>query len=185
MQIAYTMAPGRGDADLLLEGVARHLLTREIRVCGTVQINTDRPDAGPCDMDVRVLPAGPTLRISQNLGKAARGCRLDPAALETAVALVETGIRAGADILVINKFGKHEAEGRGFRAVIGDAVAKDIPVLVGLNSLNAAAFQEFVGGLATEIPPTPQALLAWALEATISAAVPTGWSNAPDLRDCA
>ncbi len=169
MQIACTMAPGRGDADLLLEGVACHLLARGIRVCGTVQINTDRPDAGPCDMDVRVLPAGPTLRISQNLGKAARGCRLDPAALEAAVALVEAGLREGADILVINKFGKHEAEGRGFRAAIGEAVAKGIPVLVGLNTLNAAAFHEFVGGLATEVAPTPEALLAWASNATTAA----------------
>lgn len=166
MQIAYTMAPGRGDADLLLEGVAESLLARDFRVCGTVQINTDRPDAGPCDMDVRVLPAGPTLRISQNLGKAARGCRLDPAALETAVALVEAGLREGADILVINKFGKHEAEGRGFRAVIGEAVASGIPVLVGLNSLNAAAFHDFVGGLAVELAPTPEALQNWALGAT-------------------
>lgn len=165
MQIAYTMAPGRGDADLLLEGVARDLLARDLRVCGTVQINTDRPDAGPCDMDVRVLPDGPTLRISQNLGKAARGCRLDPEALETAVALVEAGLSQGADILVINKFGKHEAEGRGFRAAIGEAVAKGIPVLVGLNRLNAAAFLEFVGGLATEITPLPDALLDWALRA--------------------
>ena len=170
MQIAFTMAPGRGDADLLLESVARQLLARDIRVCGTVQINSDRPDAGACDMDVRVLPCGPTLRISQNLGKAARGCRLDPAALETAVALVETGLREGADLLVINKFGKHEAEGRGFRAVIGDAVERGIPVLVGLNKLNAAAFHEFVGGLAIQIPPTRNALLQWALDATTASA---------------
>lgn len=169
MQIACTMAPGRGDADLLLEEVARTLLQRGLRVCGTVQINTDRPDAGPCDMDVRVLPAGPTLRISQNLGKGARGCRLDPAALETAVALVEAGLRQGADILLINKFGKHEAEGRGFRAAIGQAVANDIPVLVGLNALNAAAFHQFVGGSAAEIDPTPRDLLAWASSATIAA----------------
>ncbi len=170
MQIACIMAPGRGDADLLLEGLARNLLARRLRVCGTVQINTDRPDAGPCDMDVRVLPAGPTLRISQNLGKAARGCRLDPAALESAVALVEARLRAGADILVINKFGKHEAEGRGFRAAIGEAVVQGIPVLVGLNALNAAAFHEFAGGLAIDIPPTPDALLTWALGATKSSA---------------
>lgn len=170
MQIACTLAPGRGDADLLLESVARQLLARGIRVCGTVQINSERPDAGPCDMDIRVLPAGPTLRISQDLGKASRGCRLDPAALESAVALVEASLRDGADILLINKFGKHEAEGRGFRAAIGEAAARGIPVLVGLNRLNATAFHDFAGGLATEIAPTPDALLAWALKASSASA---------------
>jgi nucleoside-triphosphatase THEP1 len=170
MQIACTLAPGRGDADLMLEGLAHQLLARGIRVCGTVQINSERRDAGPCDMDIRVLPAGPTLRISQDLGKASRGCRLDPAALETAVALVEAQLRDGADILLINKFGKHEAEGRGFRAAIGEAVANGIPVLVGLNALNAAAFHDFVGGLATEIAPIPDMLLAWALGASAASA---------------
>jgi hypothetical protein len=60
---------------------------------------------------VRVLPEGAILRISQVLGPQARGCRLVPAALETAVVLVVAGLSCGADLLIVNKFGKHEAEG--------------------------------------------------------------------------
>lgn len=169
MKLAYTMAPGRGDTDLVLERLAAELAARGIRCCGTVQINSARADAGPCDMDVRVLPDGAILRISQDLGSQARGCRLDPAALETAVGLVASGLSSGADLLIVNKFGKHEAEGRGFRDVIAEAVAMDVPVLVGLNALNRPAFETFAEGLAIELPPEPTALMAWVNEVTATA----------------
>ena len=69
MKIAYTMAAGRGDTDLLLSSVARRLSDTGLRVCGTVQINSEREMDDPCDMDVKVLPDGPVIRISQALGK--------------------------------------------------------------------------------------------------------------------
>jgi hypothetical protein len=161
MKLAYTMAPGRGDTDLVLQRLAADLDARGVRCCGVVQINSARADAGPCDMDVRVLPDGPVLRISQDLGPLARGCRLDPAALVEAVGLVAGRLALGADLLIINKFGKHEAEGRGFRDVIAEAVAMDIPVLVGLNGLNRPAFEDFAAGMAIALPPDPAALAAW------------------------
>jgi len=136
MYLACTMAPGRGDTDLILARLATDLATRGLRLCGTVQINTNRTGANPCDMDVRVLSDGPVLRISQDLGPSARGCRLDPEALEAAVGLVAASLATGADLLIVNKFGKHEAEGHGFRHVIAEALAMEVPVLVGLNGLN-------------------------------------------------
>lgn len=169
MKLAYTMAPGRGDTDLILEKLAAGLSARGLNCCGLVQINTERVCDGPCDMDVQVLPDGPVLRISQNLGPQARGCRLDPAALETAVGLVAAGLSSGADLLIVNKFGKHEAEGRGFRDVIAQAVAMDIPVLVGLNALNQSAFESFAEGLALELPSDPAALIAWVADVTATA----------------
>ncbi|HPD92736.1 MAG: DUF2478 domain-containing protein [Rhodobacter sp.] len=170
MKLAYTMAPGRGDTDLVLERVAIALAAQGLRCCGTVQINSARADAGPCDMDVRVLPDGAVLRISQDLGPESRGCRLDPAALETAVGLVEPRLKAGADLLIVNKFGKHEAEGRGFRTLIAEAVAMDVAVLVGLNARNLAAFEAFSGGLAVRLPPDVTALTDWGREAALKPA---------------
>lgn len=161
MYIAYTKAPGKGDTDLLLHASAQQLQARGYRLAGTVQINTDREKDGPCDMDVKVLPDGPVIRISQNLGSGARGCRLDPSALEAAVVQVETNLARGADCLIINKFGKHEAEGRGFRSVIVDALSRGIPVLVGLNQLNEDDFLEFAGGLAKELSPQTSEILDW------------------------
>ena len=161
MNLAYTMAPGRGDTDLILLKLAKVLATRGLRCCGTVQINSERGDTGPCDMDVQVLPEGPVLRISQDLGRASHGCRLDPAALETAVGLVSASMGQGSDLLTVNKFGKHEAPGRGFRTVIAEALSKGIPVLVGVNALNLPAFEEFSEGLGRCLPCEIAALADW------------------------
>ena len=165
MKIACTLAPGRGDTDLLLQGLANSLVADGLKVCGTVQINSEAPCEGPCDMDVQCLPDGPIIRISQSLGKHARGCRLDPEALEKAVGWVEGRIRDDIDFLIVNKFGKHEADGRGFRNAIAQALEADIPVVVGLNSMNRDKFHEFTGNAAVEVSPDPIALLDWARNA--------------------
>lgn len=161
MDIACTMAPGRGDTDLLLLRLAGSLVAEGLRPVGTVQINSERNDGDPCDMDVKVLPDGPIVRISQSLGRGSRGCRLDTSALEVAVGHAGAELARGADCLIINKFGKHEAEGRGFRPLIVEALALDIPVLVGLNALNAPAFDAFVDGPCTRIEPRDRDLSEW------------------------
>lgn len=168
MKLAYMAAPGRGDTDLILFQLANNLATRGLKVGGVVQINTDRIDGGSCDMDVQVLPDGPVMRISQNLGRSARGCRLNPAALESAVGLVSASLVRGADVLIINKFGKHEVQGRGFREVIAEALAMDVPVVVGLNVLNSPDFEDFSGGLAIRLPPVLAAIEEWVSESVAS-----------------
>jgi hypothetical protein len=161
MRIAYVMAEGRGDTDLLLHGVAMRAQARGLRLCGTVQINSNCDADRPCDMDVQVLPDGPVIRISQTLGPGARGCRLDPAALEQAVAESERRLDAGCDLVIVNKFGKHEAEGRGFRGLIAEALSLDVPVLVGVNSLNVPRLEAFCAGVAVPIAAEAEALDTW------------------------
>ncbi len=162
MKLAYIMSPSRGGTDPLLAEVAEHLMQRGLRLCGTVQINTQRIGSRHCDMDLMVLPAGPAFRISQNRGEWARGCRLDAGSLEMAAAHVAGAVGNGADLMIINKFGKHEAEGRGFRSVIAAALDRDMPVLIGLNPLNREAFDRFSGGLARELETDMGKILAWA-----------------------
>lgn len=161
MKIGYVMSPGRGDVDLVLKRFAERLLARGIDVAGVVQTNTDCGEDKPCDMDVQVLPDGPVLRISQDLGPGSRGCRLNPDALEQAVGLVAGRLGPETRLLVVNKFGKQEAEGRGFREVMGAALADGIPVLVGLNGLNKPAFEAYAGEMAEAVVPGIAALEAW------------------------
>ena len=161
MSIAYTIGLKTGETDLLLAHFADRLAEMGVRTCGTVQINTERPDCHACDMDVRVLPGGPDICISQSLGKHASGCRLDPDALEQAVTIATRRLAEGADILIINKFGKHEANGRGFRELIAEALANDVAVIVGTNKLNEEAFLEFTGREATLIRPDLELLMDW------------------------
>ncbi|WP_424944078.1 DUF2478 domain-containing protein [Aliiroseovarius crassostreae] len=165
MKLAYVIAPGRGKTNELLAGVAEALADRGVRLAGTVQLDTEREEEFHCDMDVLVLPDGPKIRISQYLGAGANGCKLNPEALETAVAATERQIEKGADLLIVNKFGKQEAEGRGFRHAVGEALSQNMPAIIGVAGTTVAAFLDYVGE-AEELPPEPDALLAWALEAT-------------------
>ncbi|WP_109564802.1 DUF2478 domain-containing protein [Jannaschia seohaensis] len=161
MRLAYTMTGGRGALDPLLHGVAQEAMAAGRRVVGIVQVNSDRPGCARCDMDAVVLPDGPMIRISQSLGPEARGCRLDAAGLEQAVAATQARLSTGADLLIVNKFGKQEAAGRGFRPVIAAALEQGVDVLLGVNALNLDALLEFTGDLATALPPDPATLSRW------------------------
>lgn len=146
-------------SDALLADLALRLAADGLRLAGAVQVNAERA-AGPCDMDLVVLGPGQRVRISQSLGPGSTGCRLDPGGLETAVALAEQAL-AGANLVLVNKFGKQEAEGRGFRSLIGRALAEGVPVLTAVSPGNRAAFAAFADGLAEELPPDPEALARW------------------------
>ncbi len=164
MRLGYITSPDRGETDLRLSRLADALMARGMAVAGAVQTNSDCPDTGGCDMDLRVVPDGPVIRISQRLGEGSKGCRLDPGALEMAVA--EVGRRmTGARVLILNKFGKHEAEGRGFRDLIGEALSEGIPVLVGVNTKNIGAFEAFAGDVAERVDGPERALMDWVLAA--------------------
>ena len=161
MQLGYVMSRDKGAVDRALSALATRLAAQGLRLGGVVQSNVNCQPDGRCDMDAQVLPDGPVIRISQSLGAGARGCKLDPGALEDAAGLVSGRLNADTDLLIVNKFGKHEADGRGFRPVIADALALDIPVLCGVGTLNLPAFQRFAGDLAEQIEMTDPALDDW------------------------
>lgn len=171
MRIASVMSLQRGQTDRILAKVATLLLADGVRLAGLVQTNIDRPGRTHCDMDVRVLPSGPVIRINQVLGDNARGCRLDPGALEAAVAAVEAVVSDDVDLLIINKFGKHEAEGRGFRTLIAEALSRGLPVLTGVNLLSAEAFATFSVDLSEALPADVAPVLAWCRAAVRSPVV--------------
>ncbi len=158
MRLGYVSLVGRGGNDVLLAQAAALAEAAGLSLAGCVQLNMDRAGQEDCDMDLRILGGGPLVRINQRLGAGSKGCKLDPGALEAAVA--EVGARIGAArVLIVNKFGKHEALGRGFRPLIGEAMAQGMTVVLGVNRLNLSAFQDFAGDLAQELAPDPASIL--------------------------
>ncbi|KPA23560.1 hypothetical protein shim_01680 [Shimia sp. SK013] len=161
MKIAYTMARGRGELDLLLAELAKRLQARGVATRGIVQTNSECESDHRCDMDVQILPDGDVIRISQHLGKEARGCRLDPNAMAHAVTQVARSMEGPYDVFMLNKFGKQEADGQGFRDLIAEAAASGATVIAGTNPLNSEKFEQFADGMATEVAPDIDVLLAW------------------------
>ncbi|MFT6459556.1 DUF2478 domain-containing protein [Pseudophaeobacter arcticus] len=167
MHLAYVMTETRGGTDRLLSSLAEALYAKGIALAGIVQTNTECSDDALCDMDVRVLPDGETIRISQSLGAGARGCRLNPEALEQAVGQVTSSLQAEPrpQVLIVNKFGKHEADGRGMRPVIGEALAQGMVVVSGVNRMNVEPFKAFSGGMAVQGADELDGLVAWVEQA--------------------
>ena len=157
MPIAYVSLAGRGATDALIAAAVARV---QGRLAGTVQRDVARADRTLCDMELVVLPDGPVFRINQDRGEAARGCRLDGGALEEAVVAVAAGL-AGAEALVVNKFGKLEAQGRGYVPLIAEAMGRDLPVLVGVNALNLPDLLAFCDGMALALAPDAGAVADW------------------------
>ncbi len=171
MKIAYVTLSGRGLIDDCLAEAVAELEGCGFRLAGTVRVLPADPHSHACDIDVRVLPDGPSRRISQPLGALSKGCRLDADAIETLSVAVESRI-AGADLLVVNKFGKQEAAGRGLRQAIVMAIDADIPVLIGVNGLNLSEFLDFVGDQAEQIEGKPEEIVSWVCSKCLAAAAP-------------
>ncbi|MBV0890745.1 DUF2478 domain-containing protein [Paracoccus sp. Z118] len=165
--LAYvTSADESGAASLLFADIARRLAAEGLRLAGAVQVNHDRGADCSCDMDLTVLgDGGPAVRISQSLGNGAGGCRLDSGALALAVGRAARVLEGGADLVIVNKFGRQEAEGGGFRELIAEALAQGTPVLIAVAPKFQAAFTDFAGDLAQ--PLAPEDALDWCRAAAL------------------
>ena len=138
--------------DTLMRGIAEQLVAGGHALAGFVQINQPRPGRSRCDMILQELSSGERVGISQDRGEHARGCMLDVDELLRAGALAMQALEAGPDLLIINKFGKTECEGGGFRALIAEALVRDIPVLIAVPRANIEEWLVFAGNLATNHP---------------------------------
>lgn len=170
MDLACVTGQGRGATDRLLAAVADRLARDGVRIVGALRPVSPDPGADHCDSDLWLLPAGPLVRITQDLGAGSTACRMDAGVFEEAVALAASRLHSKrVDLVVLNKFGLSESEGRGFRALIADALGKGVPVLTGVSETHRAAFDDFAGGLAARLPPEEDAVLDWCRAAVAGA----------------
>ena len=157
--------PGN-DVDSLLLGVAQSLRQKGWVVAGLVQEETPRNTASCCPATfVRHLTDDTRTRISVDRGENATGCRLDAYALTEAAKRVDTALEAGAQILMINRFGQSESDGWGLRGTIELGIELGLPIIVGVRRTYVAPWHEFHGGLATSLAFDGNAIANWALTA--------------------
>ena len=73
-------------------------------------------------------------------------------------AWVERALLERIDLLIINKFGREEAHGRGLRPVITEALIAEIPLLIGVSTRNLCDFLTFVGDSVKRLRPDIEAI---------------------------
>lgn len=140
-------------ADCALRDIAIRLMEQGYRLAGLVQINTPRPGRSRCDMLLEELSSGEHLGISQDRGPQARGCTLDLGQLLTAMETVRAALASKPDLVILNKFGKAEAEGRGLRPLIAETIEAGLPLLIGVPWRNIESWRLFAGPFSHEVLP--------------------------------
>ena len=108
-----------------------------------------------------LLHSGETLLLAQDFDPAARGCRLDLARLQNAGMRIADALSHGADLVIINRFGKRERDGKGLSHLIGRALDADIPVVIAVGRDHFADWIKFAGGMSVRLGCERDALEAW------------------------
>ena len=136
--------------DDILKQVVDRCRARGLRLAGVVQ-HRSREAGHRCDMLLEDLATGRQASIFACRGRGAKGCQLDEDAMLQVVSQIERELKDNPKLLMLNKFGKVEAEGAGMRDLIAQAVWMGIPVIVGVPARNLHPWREFAGELSTEL----------------------------------
>jgi len=147
--------------DDLLESVIQTLRQEGKTVAGFIQ-RQGRPDlSGHAEMILEDISGGRQYCISQPLGRDSRGCRMDPRAVADIAGPFLEAIATRPDLLVLNRFGKGESEGQGFRAVFEKAFLLGIPVLTSVKEIYAGAWEAFAADCSASLLPALEDVLDW------------------------
>lgn len=151
-------------AEATLAALADYLQAHDLALAGLIQRALDRPASARCDMALEDLATGVRTSIADDRGPGASGCALDVDALLGALMRAQAALDTPTDLLLVNKFGKMEAEGGGFRPLIVAALERGIPAIVAVPARNLVAWELFSDDISVSItleatPMEPKELL--------------------------
>jgi hypothetical protein len=145
------------DPDAVLRDFAAKLNAHGVRAVGMVQ-------AGQCadsSLSAVLVHNGEKILLAQDFDPRASGCRLDLTRLQNAGARVAEALKDGADLLIINRFGKRERDGKGLGHLVERALNGDIPVVIAVSSDRFADWVRFAGGMSVKLRCDRATLEAW------------------------
>ena len=161
------------------EQIVENCRRRGLRVAGVLQHPVCSDTAGHCDVVLEELTTGLRTDLFENRGPGARGCRLDVAALAEVNGQVERSLDSDPEILILNKFGKVEVEGRGLLDLVAMAADRSIPVVIGVQIRNLEAWRNFTGGLSVEFTSDPSEVADW-----LNRTFPVAIAQSPEPAAC-
>ena len=147
------------DPDEILRDFASDLKARGYRAVGLVQTGHHCLDAPK--LSAMLIHTGEELQLFQDLGACATGCRLDVGQLLDAGAQVANAIDQGADLVIVNRFGRQERDGKGLSCLVERALSADIPVVIAVPSHRFADWIKFADGMSVKLHCDRESLDAW------------------------
>jgi molybdate transport system ATP-binding protein len=173
-KVAAVVYQPENDVDRLLADFAGDLLRTGERVGGIVQQNLKDEGGRRVGMQMIDLSTGRRISICQSLGRGASACKLDPAGLAEASLVITRAIEDRAALIVVNKFSKQEAAGRGLRSELADAVIAGLPVLTAVPVNCVDAWTAFTGDRGTTLLCARRVIDAWWQEISLREAMLRG-----------
>jgi Protein of unknown function (DUF2478) len=159
--LAAVTYPNEAYPQAAFRRIVEHCRSRALALAGVLQHPACEDPAHRCDVVLEDLASGARTELFERRGSGATGCRLDVAVLTDVTARIERTLQHDPDLLVLNKFGKVEAEGGGLVDPIAVAVDRGIPVIIGVPARNLAAWRAFAGDLAVELAGDFGAIADW------------------------
>jgi Protein of unknown function (DUF2478) len=175
-----TAVPHAGDAPIASEpliGAVRGAATADIqkllaafterrrregfRVAGAIEVPAPAGDCVCGPLALKDVASGALFPVTLNLGPGSAACKLNPAGLAAACQAVLDAVSRGADLVVLSKFGKVEAEGSGFLDAFNAAAGAGIPCITGVAPSYAAPFLRYAGGYSQWIGAEAGSLDQW------------------------
>lgn len=166
------------DPDAILRDFAADLNAHGARAVGMVQTGQCADSSLSAVMvhsGEMVLLAQPPSPDTTSLGTTSPGatsCKLDLSRLQDAGARVADALAAGADFVIINRFGKRERNGKGLGFLIERALNADIPVVIAVSRSSFADWITFAGGMSVKLACDRHALDAWWRNVSLRTAAP-------------
>lgn len=131
----------RGTSGAQVQDVLRSLVERwrhSVRLAGLIAEDHGLADRACSAGFLRNIATGERFSIFHDLGPGSTECHLDGTGALTAAESVRRDIAAGCDLVLLSKFGKLEADGKGLFPAFSTAVDSGIPLLTSLSP----AFEE-------------------------------------------
>ena len=161
-RIAAIRGASTAEIQVLLARFAERRIEEGLRVAGVIEEPAGGVDCGICNSLVLRDTAGSTIiPITQNLGPGSHACKLDSAGLAAGCQAVLAAIEQGANVVVLSKFGKVEAEGGGLLDAFQAAAVAGVPCVAGVKPSYAEHFLDYAGGYSQWVEPSEAALEGW------------------------
>ena len=167
--VAGVVYDGRLDIDAVLSAAVDLLRSNGVHVAGLLQRFGETLPGGKRSMYVEDLSSGERIRLDLPRGPEASGCTLDPDGLNRAACALRNAITQLPDVLMVNRFGKQEAEGHGMRAELAEAVSSGLPTVVAVPQSLVAEWEKFLGEPGHLLRPEPTDIVNWSRQRVRSA----------------
>ena len=174
------------ELDRALWGTASLFTRNNIHVVGALlppqeDIGEKRTEEEREDMDLEIFPTGERINIFLPEKCERVGCRLNhmpfQQVVETVYVCLSSALEVNNTVVMLNRFGKSEAEGGGYSKVLELAMERDLPVIIGVSDSHKrrngghnlrGAWERYIEGTSgVVLEPKIEKILDWAVDHSV------------------